>query len=72
LGQDLKKDAMVLMRSIYRANKAQSKKEYLETFLDDFELLKLEGNMGDHVGVVNKPLTKALLESGAFCLWDDG
>ena len=42
LGQNLKKDAMVLMRSIYRANKAQSKKEYLETFLDDFELLKLE------------------------------
>jgi hypothetical protein len=42
LGQDLKRDAMVLMRSIYRANKAQNKKEYLETFLDDFELLKLE------------------------------
>ena len=41
LGQDLKKDSMVLMRSIYRANKAQNKKEYLETFLDDFELLKL-------------------------------
>ena len=32
LGQDLKRDAMVLMRSIYRANKAQNKKEYLETF----------------------------------------
>ena len=42
LGQDLKKDVMVLMRSIYRANKAQNKKEYLEKFLDDFELLKLE------------------------------
>ena len=42
LGQDLKKDSMVLMRSIYRANKAQNKKEYLEAFLDDFELLKLE------------------------------
>ncbi len=42
LGQDLKKDVMVLMRSIYRANKAQNKKEYLEAFLDDFELLKLE------------------------------
>ena len=40
LGQDLKKDVMVLMRSIYRANKAQNKKEYLEIFLDDFELLK--------------------------------
>ena len=33
---------MVLMRSIYRSNKAQNKKEYLEAFLDDFELLKLE------------------------------
>lgn len=42
LGQDLKRDVMVLMRSIYRANKAQNKKEYLEKFLDDFELLKLE------------------------------
>ena len=30
LGQDLKRDVMVLMRSIYRANKAQNKKEYLE------------------------------------------
>ena len=40
LGQDLKKDVMVLMRSIYRANKAQNKKEYFEIFLDDFELLK--------------------------------
>jgi len=38
LGQDLKKDLMVLMRSIYRANKAQNKKEYSEAFLDDFEL----------------------------------
>jgi hypothetical protein len=26
LGQDLKKDVMVLMRSIYRANKSQKKK----------------------------------------------
>ena len=42
LGQDLKKDSMVLMRSIYRANKAKDKKVYLEAFLDDFELLKLE------------------------------
>ena len=42
LGQDLKKDSMLLMRSIYRANKAQNKQAYLETFLDDFELLKLE------------------------------
>jgi len=31
LGQDLKRDAMVLMRSIYRANKAQNVK-YKRTF----------------------------------------
>lgn len=43
LGQDMKHDAMQLVRSIYRANKATTKKqEYLEDFLDDFELLKLE------------------------------
>lgn len=42
LGQDLKRDGINLVRSIYRANKAKNKVEYLETFLDDFELLKLE------------------------------
>ncbi|MCX6737081.1 MAG: four helix bundle protein [Candidatus Parcubacteria bacterium] len=42
LGQDMKHDALVLVRSIYRANKAKSKTEYLEAFLDDFEILKLE------------------------------
>jgi len=41
LGQDMKRDAIVLVRSIYRANKAKSKTEYLERFLDDFEILKL-------------------------------
>lgn len=42
LGQDMKQDAIVLVRSIYRANKAKNKTEYLEQFLDDFEILKLE------------------------------
>jgi len=42
LGQDMKRDAIVLVRSIYRANKAKSKTECLETFLDDFEIIKLE------------------------------
>ena len=41
-GQDMKRDAMSLMRNLYRANKAKAKKEHLEQFLDDFELLKLE------------------------------
>ena len=38
LGQDMKRDAIQLVRSIYRANKAKDKVVYLETFLDDFEL----------------------------------
>ena len=42
LGQDIKRDWIVLVRSIYRANKAINKTEYLERFLDDFEVLKLE------------------------------
>lgn len=42
LGQDMKRDALRLVRSIYRANKSELKKEWLENFLDDFEILKLE------------------------------
>jgi hypothetical protein len=42
LGQDMKRDALQLVRSIYRANKLAQKKEVLEIFLDEFELLKLE------------------------------
>jgi hypothetical protein len=42
LGQDMKRDALQLVRSIYRANKSAQKKKHLETFLDEFELLTLE------------------------------
>ena len=42
LGQDMKRGSIQLVRSIYRANKAKEKRAYLETFLDDFELLKFE------------------------------
>lgn len=42
LGQDMKRDCICLVRSIYRANKCKDKREYLEAFLDDFEVLKLE------------------------------
>ena len=42
LEQDMKRDALQLVRSIYRANKATQKKAHLENFLDEFELLKLE------------------------------
>lgn len=42
LGQDMKRDCLVLLRSIYRINKSTDKVAHLEAFLDDFELLKLE------------------------------
>lgn len=42
IGQDMKRDALRLVRSIYRANRAQDKKEDLNEFLDNFEMLKLE------------------------------
>jgi hypothetical protein len=42
LGQDMKRDCLVLVRSICRANKNKDRVSYLEQFLDDFEVLKLE------------------------------
>ena len=42
LGQDMKRGGIQLVRSIYRANKAKDKTVYLESFLDDFEVLKFE------------------------------
>ena len=42
LGQNMKRDALQRVRSIYHANKATYKKKHLEAFLDEFELLKLE------------------------------
>ncbi len=42
LGQDMKRDCLVLLRLIYRINKSSNKVSHLEAFMDDFELLKLE------------------------------
>ena len=42
LGQDMKRDSICLVRSIYRANRNSDKRQYLEEFLDNFEILKLE------------------------------
>lgn len=42
LGQDLKRDGLSLVRSIYRANRAIDKRVYQDEFLDVFELVKLE------------------------------
>ena len=42
LGQDMKRDCLVLLRSLYRINRSHEKEALLQEFLDDFELLKLE------------------------------
>jgi hypothetical protein len=42
LGQDMKRDSLILVRDIYRANKTTEKRVHLENFLDNFEILKLE------------------------------
>ena len=42
IGADLKRDAMQLLRTIYRVNRSKEKKELLEAFLDEFELVKLQ------------------------------
>ena len=39
LGQDMKRDSLCLIRSIYRANKEFEKIEHLKNFQDDFEIL---------------------------------
>ncbi len=42
LGQDMKRDVLSLFRNLYRANRSAAKQEYLEAFLSDFELVKVE------------------------------
>ena len=42
LGEDIRRDSIVLVRSIYRTNKASDKTPELDSFMDDFEVLKFE------------------------------
>lgn len=42
LGQDIKRDGMLLVRCIYKANKNVDKQPHLDEFLDHFELIKLQ------------------------------
>ena len=42
LGEDIRRDSIVLVRSIYRDNKASDKTPELDSFMDDFEVLKFE------------------------------
>lgn len=51
---------MVLVRGIYRANKSKEKQEYLETLLDDFELLKLQIRLCHDLKLMNSTQMAAL------------
>ncbi len=42
LWQDMKKEAISIIRYIYRANIHREKQEYLQYILDDLEVMKLE------------------------------
>lgn len=66
LGQDMKRDGLQLVRSIYRANRAENKKVHLEEFLDNFEILKLEIRLCVDLKILSIKMqsqTTALLES---------
>jgi hypothetical protein len=59
LGQDMKRDGINLVRSIYRANRSKDKRQYLEEFLDNFEILKLEVRLCTDLKLIS---TKQLAE----------
>lgn len=62
LGQDLKRDAMQLVRHIYRANKGEGRKEHLQHFIDDFELVRLEVRLCQDLHLINtKQFSEVLL-----------
>jgi len=48
-----------LVRSIYRANRSKEKRQYLEDFLDNFEILKLEVRLCKDLKLIS---TKQLAE----------
>jgi len=52
LGQDMKRDGIKLVRSIYRANSSREKVQYLQEFLDDFEILKFEIRLSSDLGIL--------------------
>ena len=54
LGQDLKRDAMRLVRHIFRANaEAGRRGEHLRSFADDFELVRLQVRLGFDLKLVS-------------------
>lgn len=72
LGQEIKRDALQLVRGIYRVNKAQDKAAHFYALLDDFELIKFQvrlcsdlkllsicqqSELMEHVALIGRQLT---------------
>ena len=62
LGEDMRRDVLKLTGSIYRANKSTSKEAHLDSFLDEFELLKLKIRLCVDMKLL--PMRKQALLSG--------
>lgn len=54
LGQDMKRDAMDLVRYIYRANVSQDKAESLIKFLDAFQMVRLQVRLSYDMKLMSK------------------
>ena len=68
LGQDMKRDAIILVRSIYRANKTKSKTE-ISTMVIRTTTIRTIQTGSVLFGVLNKPVTcpdKLLFGQGVF------
>ena len=53
LGQNMKRDALLLCQSLYKANKTLNRRKLLEEFLDDFELVKTEVKLGGDLRLIS-------------------
>jgi hypothetical protein len=63
LGQDMKRDAMQLVRHIYRANLASGNKtEHLAAFVDDFELVKLQVRLSFDMRIIDHKKYASIVE----------
>lgn len=54
LGQDMKRDAMDLVRYIYRANVSEQKAESLAKFLDAFQMVRLQVRLSFDMRLMSK------------------
>jgi hypothetical protein len=53
LGQDMKRDGLELVRSVYRANKKENKEEDIEEILDKLEIIKLQTRLASDLKILS-------------------